>query len=64
MTFSDVTNRNGCSLAALISAMLNIINEVIKPGSDNVHLTIGIILALATLLTIWTIDRKRNGGRT
>ena len=57
--------RNGCTLAALISSMLNIINEVSQTGvgafSDVTHMAIGIILAIATLVAIWRIDVKRNG---
>lgn len=54
--------RNGCTVAASISGMLNIINEVSNTNSDIYHLVIGVILAIATLIAIWRID-VRNGKR-
>jgi hypothetical protein len=58
--------QNGCTLAALVSAMLNIINQTMQVSGgvlpDYVHLAIGVILALATLVVIWRIDVRRNNG--
>jgi hypothetical protein len=54
--------RNGCTLAALISAMLNIINEVVGHNGDILHVWIGIILAIATLIAIWRIDVRNNNN--
>jgi hypothetical protein len=58
--------RNGCTVAALISAMLNILNEISQTGvgafSDATHMIIGVVLAIATLVAIWRIDVKRNNN--
>lgn len=51
--------KNGCTLAALIGAMLNIINEV-ATATDRVHIWIDVLLALVTLVAIWRIDVKKN----
>jgi spore maturation protein SpmA len=56
--------KNGCTLAALISAMLNVINEVLQQTvsavPDYAHTAVAIILAIATLIAIWRIDTRRN----
>ena len=55
--------RNGCTLVAMISAMLTIINEIIGQRTDLIHLVIGMTLAIATLIVIWRIEtRKNNSG--
>jgi uncharacterized membrane protein YqjE len=56
--------KNGCTIAALISAMLNVINEVLHESvgavPDFVHTGIAVVLAIATLIAIWKIDTSRN----
>jgi hypothetical protein len=54
--------RNGCTLTAAISGMLNIINEILSTQSDIAHVSIAVVLAVATLVAIWRVDVKRNGG--
>jgi hypothetical protein len=55
-----------CTLTAIVSGVLNVINEVTQAGvgqvADYVHMTVGIVLAIATLIAIWRIDSRRNNG--
>jgi uncharacterized membrane protein YhaH (DUF805 family) len=56
--------KNGSTMVAAISAMLNIINVILQQSMgalpDLAHSLIAIILAVATLVAIWRIDVKRN----
>lgn len=54
--------RNGCTIAALVSAMLNILNEISTTGVDLLHTVIAVVLAIATLIAIWRIDTRRRNG--
>jgi hypothetical protein len=57
--------KNGCTLVAAVSAMLNIINVGLQQTAgvlpDLAHSVIAVSLAVATLIIIWRIDIRRDG---